>query len=132
MPHPLLSKALTAALALVLAGCASIQSTPDANYSLIDPRGVDMRYYEQDYRECAALANQTNTGQRALAGAIAGAALGALIGNMHKPYGGSGWGSYGAGVGAGAGAGGMAADAEREKQMALRLCLRNRGYAVIR
>lgn len=91
-----------------------------------------MRQYEVDYQDCAALANQTDSGKRAVAGAVAGALLGAVIGNTYRPYGSRGWGSYGASVGAGAGAGGMFAEAEREKQTALRLCLRNRGYAVIR
>ena len=129
-PSRALSLGLLAALAL--SGCASISQQPDQHLSLIDPRGVNLRQYEADYQDCASLANQTKSGQRAVAGAVAGALVGALIGNAYRPYGGSGWGSYGASVGAGAGAGTMFADAEREKQTALRLCLRNRGYAVIR
>lgn len=128
--HTLLIAVTVAALGIQ--GCASVSPHSDPSLSLIDPRGVDMRLYERDYQDCAALANQTRSGQRAVAGAVAGALLGAVIGNAYKPYGGSGWGAYGASVGAGAGAGGMFAEAEREKQTALRLCLRNRGYSVIR
>lgn len=123
---------LVVTLALALSGCATLSSQSDPELSLIDPRGVNLRQYEEDYRDCASLANQTKSGQRAVAGAVAGALVGALIGNAYRPYGGGGWGSYGASLGAGAGAGTMFADAEKEKQTALRLCLRNRGYAVIR
>ena len=120
------------AFLLATQGCSTLSSQSNPSLSLIDPKGVDMRRYEADYGECVALANQTDSGKRAVAGAVAGALLGALIGNSYRPYGSGGWGSYGASVGAGAGAGGMFAEAEREKQTTLRLCLRNRGYAVIR
>src|SRR5689334_8807395 len=65
----------------LLAGCA-IAPVARNDYSLIDPRGVDMGRYQDDYADCAALANQTHPDDRAAAGAVGGAALGAAFGAL--------------------------------------------------
>ncbi len=125
------SVSLIAAL-LVLAGCAnysSVSPNADYGYSMVDPRGVDMGRYNQDYAECAALANQTSTMTNTAAGvgigAVAGAVLGAAVGNHRTAT---------AGAALGAAAGGLTgvASGESEKQTVLRRCLSGRGYRVIR
>jgi hypothetical protein len=127
---------LTVALIVTSTGCA-VAPVANTNYSLIDPKGVDMGMYDQDYRECAALANQTDVGQRAVGGAAGGAIIGALFGALlGAAIGGSSGARYGAGVGAAAGGSqgaiGGAASGANEQQMALRSCLGGRGYNVIR
>jgi outer membrane lipoprotein SlyB len=130
-------RATATILAAVLSTSCAINPQATRSYSLIDPAGVDMQRYEQDYAECAALANQTDTAGRA-AGAGAGAAvfgaiLGALLG---AAIGGRGSAGYGAGIGAaygvGSGVGAGIASGEAEKAAVLRRCLTGRGYAVIR
>jgi len=129
--------AMTIAVAVTSTGCA-VAPIANPNYSLVDPKGIDPAKYEQDYRECAALANQTDVGERAAssaaAGAVAGALIGALLGvaiGRNGSYAG-----YGAGVGAASGvsqgAVAGAASGVQEQQMALRRCLIGRGYSVIR
>lgn len=113
-------------LALV-AGCTSVPSQSNANLSLIDTYRVNLAAYELDYKDCARLANQTNTASKMVAGAVAGALVGALIG---KSYGVNS--NYGARAGIAAGSAAGLGHGELEKQNALRACLRNRGYAVIR
>ena len=126
----------TALLAAALNGCAVAPVTQDS-YSLIDPKGVDMAQYQQDYAECAALANQTRPEDRAVAGAAGGAAFGAVFGAiLGAAICGRDCAGYGAGVGAASGvaqgAVGGAASGVQEQQVALRRCLAGRGYNVIR
>ncbi len=110
-----------------LAGCAVAPQRLD--YSLIDPAGIDQARYSRDYNECAALADQTNIGNRAAGGAVFGALAGALIGgalcgrNCSRDLA-----AWGAGAGAVGGTGGGI----QEQQHALRACLAGRGYRVIR
>jgi hypothetical protein len=125
-----------ALLASLLGGCAVAPVARD-DYSLIDPKGVDMERYRQDYSECAALANQTRPEDRAVAGGIGGAALGAAFGALlGAVICGSDCARTGAGIGAvsgGAqGAVGAGASGVHEQQIALRRCLAGRGYNVIR
>ncbi|MGP1677893.1 MAG: hypothetical protein ACTS6J_12135 [Burkholderiales bacterium] len=119
----------TAALALaaVLAGCQV--APPRSDYSLIDPAGVDMHRYRNDYAECSDLANQTSVGERAAGGAVFGALLGALIGGAICGRSCAEAGARGGLVGGTVGAttGGI-----REQQTTLRACLAGRGYVVIR
>lgn len=126
----------TLAVALSLAGCAVSPVARD-DYSLIDPKGVDMAQYHQDYAECAALANQTRPENRAAAGAVGGAAFGAAFGALlGAAICGRDCAGYGAGVGAAGGAAqGTAYGAGsgvREQQLTLRRCLAGRGYRIIR
>jgi len=112
---------------LTLAACA-VAPRQDS-YSLIDPNGVNMAQYQQDYDQCAALANQTNVGDRAVGGAAFGALFGAVVGaalcgrNCSAQM--AGWGAAG-------GATGAAGRGAQEQQTTLRACLAGRGYRVIR
>ena len=122
--------------ASLLAGCAVAPVARD-DYSLIDPRGVDIARYRQDYADCAALANQTRPEDRAAVGAVGGAALGAAFGALlGAAICGRDCAGYGAGIGAASGvahgAVGGAASGVHEQQMVLRRCLAGRGYNVIR
>jgi outer membrane lipoprotein SlyB len=129
--------ALAIAVAITSTGCA-VAPVANPNYSLVDPKGVDPAKYDQDYRECAALANQTDVGERATSSAAAGAVAGALIGALlGVAIGGNGsYAGYGAGMGAASGvsqgAVAGAASGAQEQQLALRRCLIGRGYSVIR
>lgn len=123
-------------VAALVAGCAVAPVARD-DYSLIDPRGVDMGRYQQDYAECAALANQTRPEDRAAAGAVGGAAFGAAFGALlGAAICGRDCAGYAAGIGAASGAAhgvaGGAASGVQEQQMVLRRCLAGRGYNVIR
>ena len=127
---------LVAVVTLVLAACAVAPIARD-DYSLIDPRGVDMGQYQQDYADCAALANQTRPEDRAAAGAVGGAAIGAVFGALlGAVICGRECANTGAGIGAVSGvahgAAGGAASGIQEQQVALRRCLAGRGYNVIR
>ncbi len=132
-----MKRTVTAILAgSLLAGCA-VAPVAREDYSLIDPRGVDMARYQQDYSDCAALANQTHPEDRSAAGAAGGAALGAAFGALlGAVICGRDCAGYGAGVGAASGlahgAVGGAASGVQEQQMVLRRCLAGRGYNVIR
>src|SRR5690348_8068579 len=136
MPRALLL-ALAVAVAVTSTGCA-VAPVANPNYSLVDPKGVEPAQYDQDYRECAALANQTDVGERAASNAAAGAVAGALIGALlGVAIGGNGsYAGYGAGIGAASGvsqgAVAGAASGVQEQQLALRRCLIGRGYSVIR
>jgi outer membrane lipoprotein SlyB len=108
-------------LCLFTSGCAGKQI-------IVDTKGVNMAQYNQDLNECTAYAEQVNVGRqaagRALAGAAVGAAIGAAVGNSDTAQ-------RGAGVGAIAGGAKGTGSAQREKQVVVRNCLRNRGYAVL-
>jgi hypothetical protein len=128
--------ALGVMVAFLLSGCAVAPVARD-DYSLIDPKGVDMASYQQDYRECAALANQTRPEDRAVAGGLGGAAIGAAFGALlGAVICGSDCAGTGAGIGAVTGgtqgAVGGGASGVQEQQTALRRCLAGRGYRIIR
>lgn len=121
---------------VVLTGCA-LSPIAQSHYSLIDPKGVNLSAYNQDYAECAALANQTDVGGRAAVGAAGGAVAGAIFGALlGAAICGRDCAGYGAGVGAASGvshgAVGGAVSGANEQQYALRACLTGRGYRVIR
>lgn len=122
-----MKRVLPIILALALAGCAV--APPRLDYSLIDPKGVDSRKYEQDYSECAELANQTDVGDRAAGSAVAGAIIGAIIGGMIC---GRNCAGQVAGVSAASAAARGAGSGAQEQQHALRACLAGRGYRIIR
>lgn len=116
-----------AAIAVALAGCQVAPLRMD--YSLIDPQGVDMARYEADYNGCAALANQTDVGERAAGGAAFGVLFGAILGAALCGRGCAGAGAQGGIIG---GTTGAVSSGVREQQTALRACLAGRGYRVIR
>lgn len=123
--------ALVAALSVALAtGCSSVPSTvpdaPNPNLSLVDTYRVDATRYDRDYRECAALANQSDTSRSWLKSALAGAVVGAVIGSAY------GKANLGGTIGAVSMGAAASADLERKKQGTLRMCLGDRGYALIR
>lgn len=111
----------------LLTGCAIRPQTLD--YSLIDPKGVDMAKYQLDFNECAVLANQTRVAQRAAAGIVIGAIGGALIGGLLC---GRVCAEAGARGGAAGGVLGATQGGVQEQQTTLRACLSGRGYTVIR
>lgn len=115
------------AIALTLVGCAVAPINTD--YSLIDPRGVDMAKYSSDYSDCARLADQTDVGSRAATGAVLGSLIGAVIGGVLCGRGCVDAGARGGLVGGTAGA---FSSGVSELQTTLRACLIGRGYRVIR
>lgn len=117
---------LTAMLAL--AGCATANYTP-----VVDTKGIDMMKYQQDLKECRALADQvdavesgaTDTLIGAGIGAAAGAALGAISG---APATGAATGAVIGGFGGGGA--GTVNSLERQKNI-MNNCLTGRGYKVL-
>ena len=122
-----MKKIMAVALIVMLSGCAVAPQRSD--YSLVDPQGIDAAQYQRDYNDCAALANQTDVGDRAAGGAVFGALLGAAIGAVL-----CGRNCVGAGAASGAlgGTTGAATSGVREQNNVLRACLSGRGYQVIR
>ena len=114
-------------IAALLTACA-VAPRQDS-YSLVDPKGVDPQRYAQDYSECQSLADQTSVGGNAAAGAGAGAIIGGIFGALLC---GRNCATQGAAFGAGYGGTGAAIGGVREQQGALRACLANRGYAILR
>jgi len=95
---------------------------------IVDMKGVDRAQYETDLAECRELAEQVAVGERAVTGAAAGAVIGGVVG---AAAGDSGTAKRSAGVGATLGGARGTGDALRERQVVVRNCLRNRGYAVL-
>ena len=125
-----MKKMVAVTLILAISGCAmQINPERNPNYSLIDPKGVSLSLYDNDYRECAQLANQTDVAKAsmegALAGALVGALLGAAVGNHHTA-------NFGAAYGGASLGGAAGVNAKQEQDSALRKCLAGRGYRVIR
>lgn len=118
-----------ALIPLIAALTACTVAPMRTDYSLIDTKGVDMARYQDDYNECAALANQTDVAERAASGAVFGALLGAVVGGALC---GRTCATSVAAWGAGGGTGGAIANGVREQQTALRACLAGRNYRVIR
>lgn len=130
-------------MALLLQGCATqIARNPNARPTLVDPARTDMAAYERDYGECVALANQTDAGQSAQAGAVGGAAAGAVVGALIGAVIGHALNDTSAGMRYGAALGGVQGGTEAaagaygaargDEETALRNCLRGRGYGLIR
>jgi len=113
--------ALLAASILVTAGCGARRGGV-----VIDPTGVDMGMYHQDLAECQEIAKQV-PGQAvggAVGGALVGGAVGGIVGNSTTAQ-------KGAGAGAVVGGARGARAARQERQLVVKNCLRNRGYAVL-
>lgn len=115
---------LTLMIAL-LAGCAGRGARGGP---IVDMRGVDAAQYRLDRMECQEYADQVALGGQAVGGAAAGAVVGGLVG---AAVGNSDTAKRTAGAGAVVGGARGTADAVRERQMVVRNCLRNRGYAVL-
>ena len=129
--------------AALLSGCASqISRNPHDRPTLVDPARTDMAAYQKDYDGCVALANQTDAGQAAqsgaaggaVAGAVVGALIGAVIGHaFNDTAAGARYGAALGGVQGGTGAAAGAYGAARaDQEIALRNCLKGRGYNLIR
>jgi len=123
------SIAVTAALAVFVAGCAG------AGYGsqwqpVVDVRPDQQASYPNDLSQCQQYATRVmNAQQGAAAGAVAGAIFGALLG---AAAGGNGrFNSQMAGVGALSGGVGAAAEAEGGQRGIIRRCLAGRGYSVL-
>ena len=112
-------------VAVALSGCAQ---RPFSHAPIVDMRGVNASQYRVDLSECNQYAAQVSVGQRAGAGAVAGAviggAVGAAVGNSDTAQRSAGAGAVIGGVRGGA-------DGYRERNVVVRNCLRNRGYAVL-
>ncbi|MEQ8857520.1 MAG: hypothetical protein RIC56_02625 [Pseudomonadales bacterium] len=116
-------RVLLVCLMLILAtGCAGRRGP------IVDMRGVDAAQYRLDRMECQEYAEQVAVGGRAAGGAAAGAVVGGLIG---AAVGNSDTAKRTAGAGAVVGGARGTGDAVQERQMVVRNCLRNRGYAVL-
>ncbi|MBC6417233.1 MAG: hypothetical protein GDA47_05440 [Rhodospirillales bacterium] len=91
--------------------------------------------YDQNLRECRALAKQgSSAAEDAAVGGLGGAALGAAVGAISGAILGSGAGTgaaAGAAIGGATGAAGGAITGVSDEQSVIRNCLRGRGYAVL-
>jgi outer membrane lipoprotein SlyB len=109
---------------LLLVACAA-----EPRHSvIIDKEGVDMGQYDRDLDQCAAYAEEVQTGAKTASGAGGGAVVGAAIGGI---LGGAEGAAKGAGVGAVSGGAQGLGGSEEEKRQVIKNCLRNRGYKVL-
>ncbi len=106
---------------LITAGCGARRGGV-----VIDPTGVDMGQYHQDLGECQQIAKQVDG--KAVGGAVGGAVVGGAVGGI---VGDSNTAGKGAGVGAVVGVARGARATRKERQLVVKNCLRNRGYAVL-
>lgn len=106
---------------LVTAGCAARRGGV-----VIDPAGVDMGQYHRDLADCQEIARQVRG--KVVGGAVGGAVVGGAVGGV---VGGSDTAQKGAGSGAVVGAARGARATRQERQLVVKNCLRNRGYAVL-
>ncbi len=118
-------RSLFLVLAIALSGCAQ---QPFSHPPIVDMRGVNEAQYRVDLEECDQYAQQVSIGQRAGAGAVAGAVIGGAVG---AAVGNSDTVQRTAGAGAVVGGARGGADGFRERNVVVRNCLRNRGYAVL-
>ena len=107
---------------VLLAGCSGARRSG----VVIDPEGVDMAQYQNDLADCQRIAEQVDqkAGAGAVGGAVVGGAIGAIVGNSSTA-------AKGAGVGGVIGLAKGGAATRKEKQLVVKNCLRNRGYAVL-
>ena len=122
---PMSRLVLASILGLLLAGCAGRERPPGG--VIVDMKGVDRAQYQADLTECEQYADQVDVAGQAAAGAVGGAVVGGLIGAVVDD----------AAPGRGAAVGGIAGGATgtvkgiEERQVVIKNCLRNRGYAVL-
>ncbi len=112
---------------IVLAGCNSVNEL--FTYEpVIDPRGVNLAFYEMDLSECRELGDlanvATDTATSTAGGAVLGGAVGAAVGNSDTA-------KRGAGVGAILGGVRGYQHGSREEERIIRRCLAGRGYRVL-
>lgn len=100
-----------------LIGCAS--------KPIVDLKGLDEEQYQQDLKECEAVADQVDTGESTVKGAAFGALVGGAIGIIT--------GNPGRGLATGGVAGGAsgANKGDNERGQVIKNCLKNRGYAIL-
>ncbi len=111
---------ITAAAAVVLAGCAA---HPDP---IIDRRGVDEEVFAEDWSDCESYSDEVVIAKGMGKGAATGAVVGGIAGAI-----GSGDVGEGAGYGALWGGTGSGLDAAREKNRVFKRCMVGRGYHVL-
>ncbi|MEO1190215.1 MAG: hypothetical protein AAFY02_00530 [Pseudomonadota bacterium] len=128
----MLAKALLpVAAVMVLAACASSYEP------VVDFRAstASAEAYDQNLRECRALAEQGGSpAEDAAVAGVGGAALGAALGAISGAIlgGGAGTGAAaGAAIGGTAGAAGGAVSGVSDQKSIIRNCLSGRGYAVV-
>lgn len=102
---------------VTLIGCAS--------KPIVDLKGLDEEQYQQDLKECEAVADQVDTGESTAKGAAFGAVVGGAIGLI---TGNPGRGLATGGITGGAGG---ANKGDNERGQVVKNCLKNRGYAVL-
>lgn len=115
------------ALLLTMTGCSSVEKLTSYD-PVVDPRGVNIAYYEADLLECRELGESANvsrdTATSAAGGAVVGGAIGAAVGNSSTAQ-------RGAGVGAILGGVRGYQRGSREEERIIRRCLTGRGYRVL-
>ena len=114
----------TQIIALLLFGSLFLLSSC-ASKTIVDTKGIDLEVYEQDLKECTALAEQLETGQTTAKSAAFGAALGAAFGLIRGDV------AEAAAMGGVAGGASGMSKGDQEKSTVIKNCLRNRGYAVL-
>lgn len=112
---------------VIFAGCSSVDEI--FSYEpVIDPKGVNLAFYELDLSECRELGDLANvasdTAVSAAGGAVVGGAVGAAVGNSSTA-------KRGAGVGALLGGVRGYQTGSREEERVIRRCLTGRGYRVL-
>jgi len=113
-------------LILVLLGLFALNGCAGRNNIVLDPQGLDMGQYQADLAQCEKFSRQANSkaGKGMVGGAIVGAIAGNIVGNSKTRRNGAKLGALG-GLVKGAVA------TKRERQLIVKNCLRNRGYAVL-
>ena len=106
---------------LVVSGCAARKP-----HVVLDPSGVDMGAYQADLNQCIDIAKQVDS--KALKGAVGGAVVGKVAGNI---IGNGKTGRKGAKLGALSGLVKGAVATKHARNIIVKNCLRNRGYAVL-
>jgi len=111
---------------LVLSGLIILNGCAARNNIVLDPQGVDMGKYQADLQQCEKFSRQANSksGKGLVGGAVVGAIAGNIVGNSKT-------GRNGAKLGALGGLVKGAIATKRERQLIVKNCLRNRGYAVL-
>lgn len=111
-----------ALIAVLMSGCASYKP-------VVDMKGVSQSVYDEDLKDCQALAKERDPAAQAAGGAIAGALFGALLGVAVG--GSSSYAGYGAGIGAVQGAGLGVAHGAGSQVGIIKNCMAGRGYRVL-
>lgn len=120
---------------IILIASLSLSACMGKNYRpVIDPKGVNMSYYEADLAECQNIAGQQSVIAESAQTAVVGAAAGAVVGSVIGAF----FGDAGEGAAAGAGWGGTngaidgAVGGLKGQSQVVANCMSGRGYKVLR